>query len=474
MSVVLDTDTIVAVATPPGVAAIAVVRISGPEAVHIADRVFRGRTSLAEAEPWRVYLGKVVDPDTDPGEIVDEVLVTVFRHPRSYTGEDLVEISCHGGRYVSARIVGLLICAGARLAEPGEFTRRAFLNGRLDLSQAEAVADLIEAKSASASRLAGAQLAGALSRKVQRLREELIELCSQVELQLDFAEEDVAFADAETVARMLVGVEEQIRQLAATYQRGRILRHGARTVIVGKPNVGKSSLLNALLRQDRAIVTPIPGTTRDSLEEEVTFNGFLFRLVDTAGLRGSKDLVEKEGVRRTEEWLRSADLILWVVDAHGGFDQGDQAILRRLRQLRAAERPEAAVVVAANKIDLLAADFDATPLSKKTNGWPVVPISATEMIGLENLQATLVRTVDQHGGHLDEEEVVVAEERHRVALETAMVAMRQARESAERGLSGEFVAVDLRAAADHLGRIIGVVGVEEILDNIFARFCIGK
>jgi tRNA modification GTPase len=466
-------DTIVALATAPGTAAIAVVRVSGPKALEVSDRIYRGKRPLQEAEPWKVQRGEVIDPEGGPGEFVDQVLVTVFRGPKSYTGEDVVEFSCHGGMYVTQRVIQLLVAGGARIAQPGEFTRRAFLNGRLDLSQAEAVADLIQAKTAQALQVSGAQLQGELSRKVGQLRERLVELCSLLELELDFAEEDVQFVDAEAVRGLLEEARKEIVQLAQTYERGRILREGARAVIVGKPNVGKSSLLNALLRQDRAIVTEIPGTTRDTLEEQVDIGGVLFRVVDTAGIRSTSDPVEMEGVRRTERWLESAEAVMWVVDTSTGLNEEDAVLQSRLEQLVEQRGKKVRVLVVANKIDLVDSNSRARVFDRELNGWTVIPISATELIGFERLEKELVCSVLGSGGRA-EEEIVVIDERHRTALEKAGSALWRAQETLEQGLSGEFVAVDLRAALDHLGEIIGVVGVEDILDNIFSKFCIGK
>jgi len=465
-------DTIAAIATAPGKAAIAVVRMSGPQAVGIADRVFRGRVKLSQAEAWQVYLGRIVDPAAGKGGFVDQVLATVFRCPKSYTGEDVVEFSCHGGFYLSHRILQLLIDAGARLAEPGEFTRRAFLNGRLDLSQAEAVADLIAAKTASAMQVCGAQLQGALSRRVSVLRNKLIELCSLVELQLDFSEEDISVVESATLGALLEQSLEEIRGLVASYRRGRILREGARTVIIGRPNVGKSSLLNALLRQERAIVTPVPGTTRDTLEEQVDIRGVLFRLVDTAGIHPTTDPVEAEGVRRTEESLSAADLVVWVVDASEGEKGIDADIVSRLSQLRAESAVDPSILVVVNKIDLLEDNGVLARVRRRINQWPVVAISATELLGFEHLEAELVRSV--MGKELARDDVVVVDERHRIALDESAAALERAISSFEQGLSGEFIAVDLHTALDHLGEIIGVVGVEDILDHIFSRFCIGK
>lgn len=463
-------ETIAAISTPAGSGGIAVVRVSGSNAIAIVDKIFRGKIKLSDAESHKTLLGKIEQPFEKGNGFLDEVLVTVFRAPNSYTAEDVVEISCHGGIFLTQRILELTVENGARLAEPGEFTQRAFLSGRLDLSQAEAVADIIRAKTDLSLKAALSQFQGALSKRVKEIRASLIEVCSFLELELDFAEEDVEFANKEEVAKRLADTIKSIEDFLATYKRGKILREGAKLVIAGKPNVGKSSLLNALLKEERAIVTEIPGTTRDTLEEQLDIRGILFRVVDTAGVRASKDKLEKIGVERTLNQIKEADILLFLFDGSSPLDQQDSELIERILSLR-KESGQNGLVAAINKVDLKKR-LSKNVVKKHLGIDEVLEISAKEHQGFKELESVFLnQTVGQEALH---GEPAVSNIRQKQALGSAIDSLKAARASLRKGLSSEFVAVDLRLALDLLGEIIGEVTTEDILANIFSRFCIGK
>lgn len=433
-------DTIAALSTPPGEGAIALVRISGPEARRIAERVFHG----GPLAPRRAVFGRIVDGD----EVIDEVVLTVFAAPASYTGEDVVEIAGHGGVVVSARVLRTVLEAGARAAGPGEFTQRAFLNGKLDLTQAEAVMDLIRARTPLAARAAAEQLRGRIGDEVGGIREDLLNVVAHLEAFIDFPDEDI---DPDTGAAMrerLTAVRVRIARLLATADEGRILREGVRLAICGRPNAGKSSLLNRLLGEDRAIVSPTPGTTRDTIEEGLNLRGIPFQVIDTAGLRETPDAVEREGVRRARAAIEGADVVLRVVDASDPAWAGD---------------PPAAPdeILAANKVDLAPAPTGA------------IPISCTTGEGVERLiDALVARVRREREGAWDSRAAINA--RHQACLTRAAVALDAALTQFDAGAAPEFVSVDLRAALEAVGEVIGVVDTDEILGRIFGSFCIGK
>ena len=458
-------DTIVAVATGAGAGAVAIVRMSGADAIRIGGSVFRGRMPLEEAGGYTVHHGYIVG---EAGEMVDEVLATVFRSPRSYTGEDMVEVSCHGGMLVTASVLGSLVRAGARPAGPGEFTRRAFLNGRMDLTQAEAVADVIVARSVRGHRASMAQLAGRLGGRVRELRESLVNLCALLELQLDFAEEGLDIVDAQEVDRKLESAAELARAMAVSYEKGRIFRDGILVVIAGAPNAGKSSLFNALLQSDRAIVTPTPGTTRDFIEESIAIEGIAVRLVDTAGLRETQDEIERAGVVRTESVLKGADVILLVVDATSTAALGETTggILDA--------GPEQHRIAVLNKIDILklSNQHAGQARMREEESWDV-RVSARTGEGIEELRKAIVESVVHDAGSR-EDEVVVTSRRHQDALERAVRGLTSARTSHLAGSAIEFVAFDVREAINALAEITGEVTSEDVLNTIFAKFCIGK
>jgi tRNA modification GTPase len=477
-------DTIVAISTPAGSGGIAVIRVSGSSAISIVDQIFRGKIRLKEAESHKAYWGRVIESrqyhkqgppekNNSKDEFLDEVIVTIFRAPNSYTREDIVEISCHGGQFLSRRILELVSEHGARLAQPGEFTQRAFLNGRFDLSQAEAVADIIHAKTEWSLKTALSQYQGALSRSIKNIRQSLIEICSLLELELDFAEEDVEFADKSEVVQRLRGTIKEINEFLSTYERGKILRDGAKVVIVGKPNVGKSSLLNALLKEERAIVTEIPGTTRDALEEQLDIRGVLFRLVDTAGIRKSGGRVEQEGLRRTIKQIKNANVILFVFDGSSQITRRDLEVIDQVFTIRKRSGEiQNGFVGLINKIDL-EQKLTRNTLNKQLGNYPVLEISAKEHLGLKELEAVLIELVLGNES-FGQDEPMLTNVRHKRALGLARKSLEAALNSLKKGLSSEFVALDLRAALDQLGEVIGEVTTEDILSNIFSKFCIGK
>ncbi len=469
-------DTICAIATPAGEGGIGVLRISGEKAVEVAACLVRLRSGqpLASARSHRLYHADLLDPASPPSSdsqrqsfrAVDEALVVVMRAPHSYTGEEVVELHCHGGPFVLQTVCESLMRQGARLAEPGEFTKRAFLNGRLDLTQAEAVLDTIRSKTAGSLRLAQEQLRGTLSNEINRLRETLIRLLAQVEAGIDFAEEDIAFIRPQD---LLAGIRQtgiEIARLVESSREGRILREGVTAAIIGRPNVGKSSLLNALLQTDRAIVTPIPGTTRDVLEELLNVRGLPIRLLDTAGVRATDDPVEQEGVRRSQGAMEQAELLLIVVDGSLPLSEEDGAIL-------AGHQVKQRLVVV-NKSDL-PSRVEPAVLTRLARVEPaqIIRISAKTGTGLDGLRDA-IRTTILRADFEPGEAAVVTSLRHRAALLKAQEALDHAADSVEARLSGEFVAMDLRAALDALGEITGAVSTDDILDRIFRDFCIGK
>jgi len=445
-------DTIVALATPAGTGAISVVRVSGPQAISSVDIFFKGKSKLIDAKSHTIHYGNIESNN----ELVDDVLVSVFRGPNTYTGEDSVEISTHGNPLIAQKIIGLLLSDNVRTAEPGEFTRRAFLNNRLDLSQAEAVVDVISARTDASLRGSRNQLDGLLSRKVNELREMLINASSFVELELDFAEEDLEFIEKEKLVKDIDRIIAEIDNLLATYFFGKVIRDGVNVALVGQPNVGKSSLLNYILKESRAIVSHIPGTTRDIIREEVSIDGILFRLYDTAGIRASVDEIEKEGVIRSRDAVRNADLVLFIGDVDVLFSD---ELSNELLELSKQEK----ILKVLNKIDLIhhvetEADIN---LSAKTGE------------GIESL-LNLMKERALGSSTYSEKTAIVSNLRHFNCLKIAKENLLNAKKSTEDKMSGEFISVDLRSAEGSLAEIIGEVTSEDILNNIFSKFCIGK
>ncbi len=457
-----DIDTIVAVATPPGEGGIAIIRISGPESFRIVSAVFHGTGPVSSLQRRYANLGLIKRNDL----VIDEVILTLFPHPESYTGEDVAEISCHGGTYVSRTILDLVVEKGARIAEPGEFTKRAFLNGRMDLAQAEAVADLIRAKTEASRRVSFSTLQGRMSDIIRRIRQELIDTCSYMELELDFSEEDILISTNEKAREAINKALTDIEKLIGGFSRGRVCRDGVRLVIVGKTNVGKSSILNVLLERERAIVTHIPGTTRDLLEEIIDVEGICFIVTDTAGIRQTSDPIEKEGVRLSRQALAESDVILLVLDGSNPLDKDDVTLLEMLKK---EQRP---VVIAINKKDLGKVLQEKDVRSRLAES-DVLYVSALQEEGISALIQVLKKKV-LRDGLPSSGEALITQVRQYQALARARKSIIQARETLNQGLSEEFVAMDVRAGLDALGEITGEIVTDEVLNNIFSRFCVGK
>lgn len=462
MSHIKDFDTITAIATPLGEGGISVIRISGLDAFSIADKIFLGRTKLSQAPSHTAHFGKVVNAS---GAFVDEVVAVIFRKPSSYTCEDVVEISCHGGYLVTQKVLQEVLSAGARLAEPGEFTKRAFLNGRLDLSQAEAVGDLIHSQSDAAYKSSIRQLSGELSRRIKNVRDELLNLASLLELELDFSEENVEFANRKALEERLEGAIKVVDELLSSYSVGKVYREGVRVTIAGKPNAGKSSLLNALLQENRAIVSETPGTTRDTISESISIDGVLFRLTDTAGLRETTDNIEKEGVKRAHKEAEESDVVLLVMDYNEFEAAENDPLYTRLGEVCA--RNAVRLVRVWNKIDLYKSESPRISENKDS-----FYISALRGDGIDFLKNRLLKAALAED--INESSVVVTNARHRDALARAQKSLKFALETLKGGKSGEFVALDLRSCLNSLGEITGEITTADILNNIFSKFCIGK
>ncbi len=455
-------DTIAAISTPPGRSGIGIVRLSGPQAIEIGNKVFRPanpkRDPLNQAS-FRTCYGHVLDGE----HIVDEVIFTVMRAPHTYTTQDVVEINCHGGIVPLRRTLELVIAKGARLADAGEFTKRAYYFGRIDLAQAEAVADVINAQTEESRKAAMAQLAGRLSEEINSFRDDIISLLVRIEASIDFSDQDIEMIAGEEVAQAIAGLREQIGALLSTAEQGRILREGLKVTIVGRPNVGKSSLLNALLRASRAIVTEVPGTTRDVVEDSLNINGIAVTLADTAGLRDTDNVVETEGVNRSRQAMAEADLVLLVMDSSEPLRDEDVKLVEQL--------PAASGIVVMNKEDL-AAVADIGRIATATSA-PIVWISALEGTHIQDLEQAISSAVweGRAGGG---EQTIVTNVRHKVALQEADAALARAAEAAGAGYSEEFIAADLREALASLDEIVGKCLPADIINRIFAEFCIGK
>jgi len=455
-------DTIAAIATPIGIGGIGIIKISGPKATEIATQIFRPRNVSLPFKSHHLYYGEVVDPQGSYA--IDEALLSFMAKPRSYTREDVVEINCHGGYLVLQEILELILKAGARLAEPGEFTKRAFINGRIDLTQAEAVVDLIESKTSLSLKYASSQLKGIISQEINTLKRELVEMLSILEASIDFPEEDLEVATPSHLITQTDHLISRVEKLLSTYNEGRLYREGVSTIIAGKPNVGKSSLFNALLGEERTIVTPVPGTTRDFIEEIINIKGIPLKIIDTAGLRDPADRIEEEGVRITKDKLDQADLIILVIDSSVKLDEQDEALLSTLRGKR--------TVVAYNKIDLpRKASLEKTP--RGLSGVQVVLISALYKTGIEELKEAIVSLLITHARSLPSCPII-SNLRHKLILEKVLALTQSVREGLQKNIPHEFTASDIQAALNSLGEITGHTTPEDILDQIFSRFCIGK
>ncbi|PTQ94791.1 tRNA modification GTPase trmE [Mucilaginibacter yixingensis] len=457
MNDLLNNDTIVALATPAGIGAIGVIRLSGTEAINIIGRVFKGK-DLNKQASHTIHFGHIVD-----GEVtLDEVLVSLFVAPRSYTRENVVEISCHGSNYIIESIIKLLIKNGARAARAGEFTLRAFLNGQLDLSQAEAVADLIAANSKASQQVAMQQLRGGFSNQLQALREQLVQFASLVELELDFSEEDVEFANREQLRSLVHEIMRVIGKLIQSFELGNAIKQGVNTVIAGRPNAGKSTLLNALLNEERAIVSHIPGTTRDTIEEILNIRGINFRLIDTAGIREATDTIEQIGVQKTMEKISQSALLVYVYDALA-------ITLEELNNdIASLQKPDMNMLIVANKADLL----NPEQLAALPHTESAVIISAKEKRHIDELKHKIYDAAIK--SQLNGDETLVTNIRHLEALQKTETALTRVLDGITVSVTSDFLAMDIKQALHYLGEITGTVTTDDLLDNIFSKFCIGK
>ncbi len=465
-----DEDTIAAISTATGVGGIGIVRISGDTAVSVADMLFRGRKTLAESESHRMNYGRIVDPAT--GETVDEVLAVKMKAPHSFTREDVVEIHCHGGPVITRRILELVLKQGVRPAEPGEFTKRAFLNGRIDLSQAEAVIDIITAKTDESAKVAVRQLEGNISRKIGQIRDALIELIAHIEVTVDYPEHDLEEITGQMVYDRLQSIRSDLMKLLSDFERGRVLREGISIVLAGRPNVGKSSLLNELSGKNRAIVTNVPGTTRDIIEEYINIKGVPVRMADTAGIRETSDIVEKIGVEKTHGAIEEADLVILLIDADEGIKSEDLDLIDKLENKK--------LIVLINKIDLVSED-EAEKLKSelekrfagKRDELKVLPVSALEGTGIDKLEEA-ISEMFLSGRLQQKDEVLLTNVRHKELIDRTVESIDAACASYEAGMPIDCITIDIRSAADYLGQITGESVSEQVIDMIFSRFCVGK
>ncbi len=447
--------TIIALSTPQGVGAIALIRLSGVGAVQQVNEFFKGKNLLEQAS-HTLHFGKIVHEN----EIIDEVVVGIYLAPKSYTSENCVEISCHASPYIISKIISIFLYNGVKLASPGEFTMRAYLNGKLDLSQAEAVADLIASKSASAHKIAINQMRGGFSQELTVLRKQLIDFAALIELELDFSEEDVEFADRSELNKLVDKISIKVNNLLKTFETGNAIKNGIPVVIAGKPNVGKSTLLNALLNEERAIVSSIAGTTRDTIEDDLIIDGVLYRFIDTAGLRHTTDEIEVIGVARSLEKIKQADIVMMICSSV-------QEVEEIKKQLNELEEVEEKTIIVINKSDLIS--NDKREIFEELN--PVF-ISAKDKVGIEDLKQRLVKQVNLLS--ISDNNVIVSNLRHAEALKATNEALKATKLGLASNISGDFVATDIRRALYHLGEITGTIASDDLLDSIFLNFCIGK
>jgi tRNA modification GTPase len=450
-------DTIVALATPPGVGALGIIRLSGKGAIAVVDSLFPSK-DLARQASHTLHVGLLKDRN----KVLDEVVVSLYKAPRSYTGEDIAEISCHGSPFIHQQVIDACIQKGARLAKPGEFTQRAFLNGKLDLTQAEAVADLIASNTEASHKTALNNIRGGFSHSLKALREQLIQFSALIELELDFSQEDVEFADRTQLKTLVRDAGEHTRQLLQSFQLGNVIRNGVSVAIIGKPNAGKSTLLNALLNEDRAIVSDIPGTTRDTIEELINIDGILFRLIDTAGIRShATDIIESVGIERSLEKMRKADLVLYLFDVN---ETKPDDLKQSIVELQGIQ-----YLLVGNKVDL---DDEAGVRKKFSHMAGVIFISAKSGLHLEVLRERMVDTVLQD--KVQGESVIVTNARHYHSLQEVHKSLTDVANGLENGIPGDLLALDIRRCLHYLGTITGEVSNEDLLDYVFSKFCIGK
>jgi len=458
----LNNDTIIALATSSGVGAIAVIRLSGEDAIKIVNKFFQAKfknKDLTKVKSHTIHLGNIVDNKS----VIDEVLVSVFKNPHSYTGENVVEINCHGSVYIQQEILQLFIKNGVRNANAGEFTLRSFLNGKMDLSQAEAVADLISSNSAASHQVALQQMRGGFSSEIQNLRQQLLSFASLIELELDFAEEDVEFADRTEFKNLISKISTVLKRLIDSFALGNVLKNGIPVAIVGEPNVGKSTLLNALLNEDKAIVSDIAGTTRDAIEDEITIDGVAYRFIDTAGIRHTDDVVESIGIKKTFENIKKAQLVLHLIDALK-IDNLEERISKLEEKY-----PSKKILTIINKVDLLSEQHI---LKLNTQFADLILLSAKHKTDIASLITILTELANK--GALSNNETIVSNSRHFEALNNAFNSIKEVQKGIDNNISTDLFAIDIRQALFHLGEITGEVTTEDLLGNIFSNFCIGK
>lgn len=464
----LQTDIIAAISTPPGIGGIAIIRLSGEGCIELADKIFVSPTDkvLVDQQPNTIHFGNIIKDNS----ILDEVLVSIFKNPHSFTGEDSVEISCHGSIYIQQNILQLLIDKGARLANAGEFTQRAFLNGKMDLSQAESVADLIASNSAATHRLAMNQMRGGFSNKLIELRTDLLNFTSLIELELDFSEEDVEFANRESLMQLAKHIDNLISKLADSFSLGNVIKTGIPVAIIGETNAGKSTLLNALLQEEKAIVSDIHGTTRDVIEDTINIQGLTFRLIDTAGIRDTEDTIESLGIEKTFQKLSQASIILWIVDA----TTEDNYITELSKKILAHTTTNQKIIIVFNKVDVVGCGI---MMERKRNILQEqIPdrifISAKYNEGISDLQNKLIENAGVP--QISEQDIIVTNLRHYEALQNAHQAIKRTMQGLNDGISGDFLSQDIRDCMHYIGEITGQISTDDILANIFSKFCIGK
>ena len=469
----ISQETIVALASPSGAGAIAIIRLSGKDSFTIAEQVFQSVSgkSISKQKTHTIHLGHIVENT----RVYDQVLLSIFKNPHSYTGEDVVEISCHGSTYIQQQIIQLLLRKGCRMAQAGEFTLRAFLNGKLDLSQAEAVADLISSDSEASHQIAMQQMRGGFSNEISKLREELLNFASLIELELDFAEEDVEFADRTQFTELLTRIEFVLKRLIDSFSIGNVIKNGIPVAIVGEPNVGKSTLLNALLNEERAIVSEIAGTTRDTIEDELVIGGISFRFIDTAGIRETIDVVESIGIKKTFEKIEQAQVVLYLVDGRQLTVVGKlQNLIIEINKTK-NQFPQKPIIIVINKKDLISEDVVSITNKKLTtvNGEPTtIFISAKNKTGIDELKNTLLSFVNT--GALRNNETIITNTRHYDSLLKALQEIQKVKFGLNASLPSDLMAIDIRQTLYYFGEITGEVTNDELLGNIFANFCIGK
>ena len=456
----INQETIIALATPNGLGAISVIRISGKEAIKITEKLFKGKNNkiLSKQKSHTVHLGHLLKN----GHELDEVLISLFKEPHSYTGEDTVEISCHGSTYIQKEIIDLFIDQGIRVANPGEFTLRAFINGKMDLNQAEAVADLIASENEGSHKLAMQQMKSGFSNDLKKLRFELLHFSSMIELELDFSQEDVEFAERDEFKKLTNKIKSELKVLIDSFQSGNVLKNGISVAIAGKPNAGKSSLLNTLLNEDKAIVSEIPGTTRDSIEDSLIIDGINFRFIDTAGLRETEDIIESKGIERTKEKIKKAKILLYL------FDVNDTNIDEIKSKTDSFKRKDLSILLVRNKIDL---KIENKNLLNNLKNSEIIEISATDSESVSKLKKRLVDEVDILNPYTD---VIISNSRHYEALIKALKAIEEVNKGLKENISGDLLSVDIRRSIEYLAEITGEITNDDVLGNIFANFCIGK